>query len=101
MFPRPKASPTRCIHTLSTRCIHTLGQELSHATPQVQPAHQRQPTCLTLDIGPTSDTSPPAAIAAPEFNLRHKIARIPDLHERLCCMPPSLPPHEAVRVTRR
>lgn len=39
-------------------------------------------------------------IAAPEFNLRHRIVRVADLHERLCAIPSGLPSHEAVTVSR-
>jgi hypothetical protein len=39
------------------------------------------------------------SIAAPEFNLRHKIVRVSDLHERLCSIPSRLPAHEAVTVS--
>ena len=39
-------------------------------------------------------------MAAPEFNLRRRIVRVADVHERLCALPSGLPAHEAVTVTR-
>jgi hypothetical protein len=69
-----------------------------HVGPEIAVEHDAAGAARASDA---ADTSPAAAIAAPEFNLRHKIARIPDLHERLRSVPSALPAHEAVRVMRR
>jgi hypothetical protein len=77
-----------------------------HVGPEVAVEHDAAGAARASDAGAArasdaADMSPAAAIAAPEFNLRHKIARIPDLHERLRSVPSALPAHEAVRVMRR
>jgi hypothetical protein len=53
------------------------------------------------DSGAGADCHPEAGgLAAPEFNLRRRIVRVADVHERLCALPSGLPAHEAVTVTR-
>jgi hypothetical protein len=47
------------------------------------------------------NSSETGGIAAPEFNLRHKIARVAEVHERLCSIPSGLPSHQSVRVLRQ
>ncbi len=80
---------------------HVGPGQSSIAHPHVGPGVVAHDAAGAARASGTADMSCAAAIAAPEFNLRHKIARIPDLHERLCSVPSALPAHEAVRVTRR
>lgn len=76
--------------------------EFSRASGRVQRA---QGSCASAAACSGSSFSSGAdheagGIAAPEFNLRRRIVRVADLHERLCAVPSGLPAHEAVTVTR-
>ncbi len=87
---------------------------IAHVRP-TGPAHTATPATPAHDLGhnianssplagcpnDSVNASEPCAIAAPEFNLRHKITRVAQLHERLCSIPSGLPAHESVRVARQ
>jgi hypothetical protein len=77
--PAPAASPA----------AHDLSHHIARSTPLAASLN---------DSGNASDTH---GIAAPEFNLRDKIARVAELHERLCSIPTGLPVHQSVTVARQ
>jgi hypothetical protein len=65
------------------------------------PTQQTAPSSLSC-AAPEAAPSPTSAtsIVPPEFNLRRRIARVDDIHQRLCSIPSGLPAHEAVQVAR-
>jgi hypothetical protein len=72
-----------------------------HTPPRDTRVAIDSPSAAFLSDETLSLTNQSRGIAAPEFNLRHKIVRVADLHERLCSLPSGLPAHESVRVTRQ